>query len=312
MDHVKRNIAFEIGWDYARFGIKPPDETPKEILNGYKAGTHNCQNYPKQKEEDYPYIKKWLQLRRGAMDRNRIFEAAVTPQFLKSIETPICPITLVRLTKGTRTDTDWSIDRLNNNGAYAVSNLAFISTKANKSKGNKSFADVNLLAHKTKPLEVCDGLTGRQWLRMACLMYSPTSNESPLDIFLPLATFIPARIPKPAWFTFQSFFLFLLRDGDRQCQLMDKFMETLDRFDQSTTVFSIFSRLTNNLKTCDFAYDALVDEELQSSLKSLLCMFSDQQNKEIIRLAKEADGSTDFDKRMVAACSYDTAGYLRI
>ena len=57
---------------------------------------------------------------------------------LHRIDVPVCPVSLVTLTHGERADTDWSIDRLNNNGAYAIGNLAVMSRGANTAKGARS------------------------------------------------------------------------------------------------------------------------------------------------------------------------------
>jgi hypothetical protein len=85
-------------------------------------------------------------LRLGALSRHSIVQPEITPQYLKYIDTDLCPVSLIPLTHSTRTDTDWSVDRINNSGAYADANLMVISARVNRVKNDKTYDEVRRLA----------------------------------------------------------------------------------------------------------------------------------------------------------------------
>ena len=76
------------------------------------------------------FTRKWLQLRLGALARGRVIADDVTPAAIRQLDTPRCPVTRGPLSAGRGTASDWSIDRLNNDGGYALANLAVMSVQA--------------------------------------------------------------------------------------------------------------------------------------------------------------------------------------
>lgn len=137
------------------------------------------------------FVRKWLQLRMSAWHRGRAFDESVTPELLKAMDVPICPVMRVALTHGERTGNDWSVDRLNNDGAYAANNLAVISTFANQAKGALPFEEV--LA-RSKLGSASDGLEPIEWLRLAALMLGPCFATRPaaapvLPLVAPIAAY---------------------------------------------------------------------------------------------------------------------------
>ena len=143
--------------------------------------------FPAPKDHDR-FVRKWLLLRYNACLRGRLVNEDVTPAYLQSIDVVRCPVTLERLTHATGGDSDWSVDRLNNDGGYAPGNLAVMSTRANRAKGTKGFADVSTRA----ALEtVSEGLSAAEWSRLASLMLGPCFAEeaerAPLHPLLALA-----------------------------------------------------------------------------------------------------------------------------
>ena len=137
------------------------------------------------------FVRKWLQLRLNALTRHRHVDSGVTPALLREIDVADCPVTRERLTHGELTASDWSVDRLNNDGAYAANNLAVMSTRANRAKGARSFEDVVALSRLAEPAE---GLSPQEWLRLAGLMLGPcfagAASRAPL---LPLLAPVPKR-----------------------------------------------------------------------------------------------------------------------
>lgn len=189
------------------------------------------------------FVRKWLQLRISAYRRSRFFDEGVTPTFLELIDVGECPIVRRGLTYGRCAATDWSIDRLNNDGAYARSNLAVMSSSANQAKGCKSFDEVLRLSRANTDTE---GLTPTQWLRMAALMLGPSFASNPREApLVPLVAPIPCYTVRQACQIVQNLFtqqarlqsgknalIKLLRRpcGDQRPQvLLERFAEAIHR-----------------------------------------------------------------------------------
>lgn len=186
--------AFDLGWDYAAFrGLPPPPETASEIKRGYLEGLRRLGN--QQKPHDR-FVRKWLQLRLHAIERNREFSDEITPDFLRSIDVPYCPVTFERLTHGECPDSDWSIDRLVNAGAYADGNLAVMSTRVNKAKWA---LDLEGVLHAIDNAQISlqgtfRGLTLVEWRRLAALMPGPHAAVTGQCLVGPQCTPLPPRV----------------------------------------------------------------------------------------------------------------------
>lgn len=178
-----------LGFDYAAHSVPIPSDAPEAFLEGYRERLG-----PRRTVKLDRFELKWLHLRHGALKRSLIVQPEVTPEFLRAIDVPTCPVTLVTLTHATRADTDWSIDRLDNDGAYARGNLAVMSTRANRAKGTKGLDEVCALAMRDSET---DGLTPREWMRFGMLMCGPctagTAAASELPPF-PLVTKLPPHV----------------------------------------------------------------------------------------------------------------------
>lgn len=98
--------------------------------------------------------------------------ADVKPDLPRQIDVTHCPVLRVRLTHGTLQESDWSVDRLYNDGAYAASNLAVMSVRANRAKGTLSFDEVHARAKQGRD---GGGLSCLEWQGMASLMLGPAS-----------------------------------------------------------------------------------------------------------------------------------------
>ena len=169
------DLSRALGDDYAKYGVNLPDDPSDALIEGYQAGK---QRYRKPKHPPDRFIKKWLQIRNSALSRGRAVSSGLTIDVLKTLDVSRCPVSLVLLTYGTLGPSDWSVDRMNNNGAYALGNLAIISTGVNKAKGIKSIHEVRTLSEGAATV---DGLTPKQWARVAALMYGPWVVEYPED-----------------------------------------------------------------------------------------------------------------------------------
>ena len=181
-----------LGHDLLAWGRTLPTRCPSGVAEGFAEA--QARGVIRQRPDRF--VRKWLQLRLQALQRHRVINNDVTPDLLRRIDVARCPITRVVLTHGELLDTDWSVDRLNNDGAYALNNLAVIGTGANRAKGSRSFQDVFLLSQQTAPTE---GLTPVEWLRMSSIMLGPCFALDPgAAPVIPLAAPIPSRSVRQA------------------------------------------------------------------------------------------------------------------
>lgn len=188
-DHVDlQEVGRLLGHDlYTLSQIPRQDTWPAPVREGFDAAAHTrLRRRPADR-----FTAKWLQLRQGAWQRGRAVANDVTPELIRDIDVRICPVTRCVLTHGTRTDTDWSVDRLNNDGAYAASNLAVMSVRANKAKGALGFAHVAACALQA---DGSSALSAAEWQRLAALMLGPCHVQNPFDApALPLCASLPKR-----------------------------------------------------------------------------------------------------------------------
>lgn len=187
LDSIDRTeVGRRLGHDLARYGRAPcPQGWPASVKEGHAQAL--ARRAPRLAADRF--VRKWLQLRMGAYARGRVMDPAVTPDLLRAIDVECCPVTRVHLTHGERAPTDWSVDRLNNDGAYAPNNLAVMSTAANAAKGARSYGQVFALSERDA---ASGGLEPVQWLRMAALMLGPCFAQCPQRApALPLCAPIP-------------------------------------------------------------------------------------------------------------------------
>lgn len=184
-----QEIGRRLGHDLAKHGVRDHSAAwPPSVIEGYVAAKAVAA-----KRLSDRFVRKWLQLRLNAFTRGRAVDEAVTPEFLAKIDTPSCPVTRQALTHAELLPTDWSIDRLNNDGAYAPSNLIVMSTSANRSKGDRSHAQVMALARAE---EAQFGLSPGDWLRLAALMLGPCHAMDPKNApFVPMVVAAPPYVP---------------------------------------------------------------------------------------------------------------------
>jgi hypothetical protein len=255
-------IGFDIGWDFARFGriLDEHGSQRASVIRGYRAGRHHFR-VPQHCADRY--VAKWLQLRLSALRRNRLVAKDVTPSYLRSIDAAICPVTLDTLTHSALVGTDWSVDRINNDGAYATGNLIVISAKANMSKGRKSYFQVAELGRSVDNL-VTQGLRGREWARLACLMHGADETALRNVPCGALLTRIPVGCRVPLFYLLQQ----ILIETARPASLRNSVLKTLGqiRVDQShhQKLRMTVERLAMLQKNNSYPYDALADDMVQT------------------------------------------------
>lgn len=163
----KDRLAWELGWDFALFSWPLPDAANAAFRDGYRAFQHDGKRPTKKSQSIYD--KKWLQLRMNAWRRGKYFDSAVTPAFLATLMPPDkhCPVTQKPFTFATMEDTDWSVERANNDEEYIRENLIVISAHANAAKSNLSFKRIQQFADGSL---LNDRLSQREWRRLAELV----------------------------------------------------------------------------------------------------------------------------------------------
>ena len=185
-DFDTTEIGRVLGYNLFQFGKRQAyDDWPHSVVEGF---LHAASINTVQKLSNR-YINKYLQLRLNALRRHRIVDPQITPDLIRQIDVEQCPVTRCSLTHSEMTDTDWSVDRLNNDAAYAPHNLAVISTLANRAKANRTYEEVYALSQYA---DATDGLQPQEWLRLAALMLGPCFATRPR-----LAPVIPLTAPIP-------------------------------------------------------------------------------------------------------------------
>lgn len=192
-DTERIEAARTLGHDlYQQSFITPDARWEHPVLEGFYSA--EARRIPRHNGD--LFVRKWLQLRGNALRRKRIVDNQVTPALLRQIDVEDCPVLRLPLTRAEHTDSDWSVDRLNNDGAYVPRNLAIISSRANLSKADLQFNEVYDRASGIVPdLQ----LTPEEWMRMAVLMVGPCFVEHPaLAPILPLLAPLPLRTARSA------------------------------------------------------------------------------------------------------------------
>ncbi len=156
-------VAFELGYDTAMYGQNVPEDAPGLFCDGYRTGRRQ---YPHPQRTNR-YILKWLQIRIGALRRDKRVDERITPEYIEQIDSDECPVTLEPLTHSTGTNTDWSIDRCNNLHGYMPGNLVIMATRANAAKSDLTFAQIVANGKNTQTTE---GLSPADWQRMAAVV----------------------------------------------------------------------------------------------------------------------------------------------
>ena len=200
-------IGHKLGWDLAHYGWEPKEDAEVDVIEGHKAGKAH---FGRRRKTPDRFERKWLQLRQSAIRRGRVVDESITPEFIVSIDHPTCPVTLVEMTHSTRQDTDWSVDRVNNEGAYADGNLVIMSVRANKAKHRKGFFEVADIVKENRDR---DGLTAKEWARLKCIMLGACNTGDTLAGDFPLITRIPNRCTRPPYYQLQHITLRLASGG---------------------------------------------------------------------------------------------------
>lgn len=179
-----------IGYDYAAYGLRPQPDAPQPVREGYALGVARLR---KRASTDDMFVRKWLNLRYSAWRRNRVFDPSLTPDYLRRIYRPVCPITREAMTHGTASETDATVDRVFNDSAYSPGNLVFMCARANLAKANRCAEEIREIMLRNTDFE---GLSAVEWKRLACLtnMLQPDVNARAKAPLMPLYVTPPPKM----------------------------------------------------------------------------------------------------------------------
>ncbi|WP_018436860.1 hypothetical protein [Paraburkholderia atlantica] len=173
----------------AQYGFRRDEKGPAEMLAAY-----DTYQGPKSKQPRY-FFTKWVGLRINAVKRGFVVDSSVTPTTLREITGSHCPISHVAFAFKGQSPANPSIDRLLNDGTYALANLAVLAQRVNRAKGDKSFEQIVDIAQRS---ETVDGLSPKEWARLASLMcggWCMASGEE--QLVFPLAVIPPRHLFTP-------------------------------------------------------------------------------------------------------------------
>ena len=197
------HIGFELGWDHAHHGIKPPApyaQEPSLVRNGWLAGTAT---FGRRTLTPTVAVRQWLQLRLHAWLRGRNVELfQVTPHHLRQLATTHCPITREALARTADSIGHAPIARVRHDAGYAAGNLAVMSAQAHVAKAAHSFETAIEIARGLEAeaargntaARPHDGLNAAQWGRMAMLCSYVEALPHARACELPLLVLPPNRL----------------------------------------------------------------------------------------------------------------------
>lgn len=245
--------------------------------------------------------------RQSAIRRGWVVDESVTPEFIASIDHPICPVTLVEMTHSTKQDTDWSVDRVNNEGAYADGNLVVVSVRANRATGSKTYQAVESILSGQS---VDPGLGKEEWARLRCIMLGACNAKSGEEFTVPLLTRVPNRCTRPSYCQLQhAVLLMAASDADtRNAAIRSLNACHLDKGAKEHLKQAV-RRLKTVLNTVGYKYDACMDESFQKLLRSWESALPKDHRPGYKLILKSMVGGEGLSAKTVGNWSLDTCGY---
>jgi hypothetical protein len=201
-DSLSDRYAFSLGEELGVHRLTPsqPLQHP-EMERGYRFGLGCAARHASIAR------RKLLQVRRSAFDRGIPVSTALNEQYLRDIIVTVCPVSGVELTQGTLEESDWSLDRLDNELGYVPGNVCFVASRVNSYKSADNFSD--LAAHAVTILlrdgpeglaaDVGNGLMVIEALRLAALMAAPSGLARGL-----IESYAPFAMAPGVWSTVEA------------------------------------------------------------------------------------------------------------
>jgi len=295
-----------LGFDYAAWSVPIPADAPDAFREGYRE-----RPTPHRGVQLDRFELKWLHLRHGALKRALIVQPDVTPDFLRDIDVPTCPVTLVTLTHATKTDTDWSIDRLDNDGAYAPGNLAVMSTRANRAKGTKGLDEVSGLAMREAETEE---LTPREWMRLGMLMCGPctagTAAASELPPF-PLVTKLPPNVVRRWDLQLQHIIHLAARSRENEKIALRALRQVWSDSAAMDRLKLLIEMVRRFQAKASYEFDVWLERRVTERFVSWYNAVPPQRRPQLREAVEKLAGGQDFQIAELRAWSLDTRGRMQ-
>jgi len=295
-----------LGFNNARLGFPIPEWADEYILEGYRAGKAQ---HPQPPRLQYPeYERKLQQLRLNAYRRGRVVDEGVTVAFLQYIDQPICPVSYVTLTRATLTDSDWSIDRANNHGAYSPGNLVVLSTRVNTCKGALSLDEVWERASASDEIE--DGLSGREWSRLASLMYGPTALETGDYFAIPQTAQLPGNLLRVSFQELQDLIALCCKSRDLRRKVVKMMRDAVTP--GLAARFELLLENANRLaKAQAHTHDIWFNDELFDAVKGWLSLVGEDETRmqRMFGVTRSLYEARFPDAEDIAGFRFDSKGY---
>ncbi|HSI56216.1 MAG TPA: hypothetical protein VLA16_01585 [Ideonella sp.] len=302
-------VGRRLGHDFYRFSRLPlrPD-WPPAVREGYEAAA--ARRGPRAGGDRFE--RKWLQLRMGACQRQRAVCDDVTPDLLRELDLGHCPVTREPLTHGLQRDTDWSVDRLNNDGAYAPGNLAVMSVRANRAKGTLSFDEVLRAAQGDRPM---GELTRPQWLRLAVLMAGPAfATRQHLAPLLPLVAPLPSHSVRLAMQQIQRLFTLQSARPAGKNALVKAFRQAAPQELQRMRLQMLADAVHEGLKhlqASELCWDVWLQPRVMEALRQWHDALDPASRARAARISAHLAGAERVTRATLSAWHMPTRGYSR-
>ncbi len=304
LSEVERTeVGRALGADYAEFGVRPPADAPASVWEGLDAAAK-----PRARVAPDRFQRKWLQVRLSALRRHRAVADNLTVDHLRRIDQSTCAVTSVQLTHGELLDTDWSVDRLNNDGAYAAGNLAVLSRRANEAKGALGYEEVR---RRSRAEEPSGGLTAREWYRLACVMYGACHTrqaDAPRE-WLALATFIPSESTWSEEAMIQQTLLKASATSKSRNEVCRRLLGLNVPAAAHQRLVRAVERLHFIAKGLPNRYDALLDEDIQAAIQSWFHALGSERQKKAVSMLRQMHGGEVLGAEKLDQWSLKTRGY---
>lgn len=256
------------------------------------------------------FERKWLQLRLGAWLRQRVVADNVDVKLLRSLDISHCPVTRQPLTHGLRADTDWSIDRLNNDGAYAAGNLAVMSVRANRAKGSLRFEQVVALSREAQHGD----LSPDEWLRLAVLMEGPCFiGRQDLAPLLPLIAPLPRHSVRLAIQQIQRLFALEAGRPAGKNALVKAFLHAAPMEQQQARLRLLADAVHHGLKSLgpdDPCWDVWLQPRVMDALEQWRSSLDDASWGRAARISGELAGGQRLTATSVRQWHLPSRGYV--
>ena len=231
----------------------------------------------------------------------------VTPDLLRRIDVAVCPVSRIPLTHGELAASDWSVDRLNNDGAYAANNVAVMSTSVNRAKGDRSFEEVRVLAEANG---ATDGLLPVEWSRLAALMLGPCFATRPSAApLMALNASIPPRSARPAAQQIQHVFTTMAARAAGKNLLIKRFKPVCRNERSQTALGRLAESVHVGLKAVEFACDVWLQPSVMPSFVAWRYVLDEQAWAMAGEIACVLSGARRVPPRRLESWRLQTRGY---